>query len=128
MKKRTRRRRCKSCDELYKPDPRHLKRQKFCPEPACKAASKKHSQQKWLNKPENRDHFSGPEHITRVQAWRQDNPDYWKRGKSSKKPSLIEDALQEMKIGKTIAGKGSSIDLIQISLQDIIESTDQETV
>ena len=66
MKKRTRQRRCKNCQDLYKPDPRQLKKQKFCSKAACKAASKKHSQQKWLNKPENRDHFSGPEHVSRV--------------------------------------------------------------
>lgn len=118
MKKRTRRRRCKHCQNLYKPDPRQLKRQKFCRKPACKAASKKHSQQKWLSKPENRDHFSGPEHVTRVQEWRQDNPGYWKQ----RKPSLIKDALQEMKFVKTIAIKGSSIDLIQIALQDLISA------
>ena len=122
MKKRTRRRRCKNCGELYKPDPRHLKRQKFCSKPACKAASKKYSQQKWLNKPENRNHFSGAENVMRVQEWRKRNPCYWKRRKPSKKSSLIKDALQEMKIGKIIAGKGSSIDLIQIPLQDLISA------
>jgi len=122
MIKRTRQRRCKNCQDLYKRDPRQLKRQKFCRKPACKAASKKHSQQKWLNKPENRDHFSGPDHVTRVQEWRQDNPGYWKRGKLSKKPSLIKDALQEMKSGQTLTSKGSSRDLIQIALQDLISA------
>jgi hypothetical protein len=67
MKKRTRQRRWKNCSELYKPDPRHLKRQKFCRKPECRTTSKKHSQQKWLNKPENQNHFSGPEIIMRVQ-------------------------------------------------------------
>ena len=122
MKKKTRQRRCKNCQELYKPDSRHLKRQKFCNKPECKAVSKKHSQQKWLNKPKNRDYFSGSEHVTRVRQWRHDNPDYWKPKKSIKKPPLVEDALQEMKTGKTIADKGSSIDLIQIPLQDLISA------
>jgi len=122
MIKKIRQRRCKNCKELYKPDPRHLKRQKFCKKSECKTASKKYSQQKWLNKPENRNHFSGPENIMRVQEWRRENPEYWKRGSPLKKPSLIEDALQEMKTGKTIAGKGSSIDLIQIPLQDLISA------
>lgn len=122
MKKRTRRRRCKNCDDLYKPDPRHLKRQKFCHKPACKAASKKHSQHKWLHKPKNRDYFSGSEHVTRVQQWRQDNPDYRKRQKRSKTPPLIDDALQEMKSVQTLANKEYSMDLIQISLQDLISA------
>jgi len=102
--------------------PRHLKRQKFCRKPECRATSKKYSQQKWLNKPENRNHFSGPENIMRVQEWRRENPEYWKRRGPLKKPSLIESALQEMKTGKTIAGKGSSINLIQIPLQDLISA------
>lgn len=66
MKKKTRRRRCKNCHDLYMPDPRHLKRQKFCNKQECRAASKKYSQQKWLNKPENRNYFLGSEHVTRV--------------------------------------------------------------
>ena len=122
MNKKTRQRRCKNCQELYKPDSRHLKRQKFCNKPECKAASKKCSQQKWLSKPKNRDYFSGSEHVSRVRQWRQDNPGYWKRENPSKKPSLTEDALQETKTGKTLAGKRSSIDLIQIPLQDLISA------
>jgi len=122
MKKKTRQRRCQNCHDLYMPDSRHLKRQKFCNKPECKAASKKYSQQKWLNKPKNRDYFLGSEHVTRVRQWRHDNPDYGKPKKSTKKPFLIGDALQEMKTGKTIAGKGSSIDLIQIPLQDLISA------
>ena len=122
MKKQIRQRRCKNCQNLFKPDPRHLKRQRFCNKPECKIASKKHSQQKWLNKPKNRDYFSGPENVARVQEWRQGNPGYWKRKKPPKTPSLTEDALQEMKPDKTIAGKDSSMDLIQIALQDLISA------
>lgn len=122
MMKRTRRRRCKYCQDLYKPDSRQLKRQKFCRKLECKAASKKYSQQKWLNKPKNQDYFSGAEHVIRVQQWRQDNPGYLKRSPPSKKPSLIEYALQEMKSPQTITSKESSIDLIQISLQDLISA------
>jgi hypothetical protein len=122
MKKRTRQRRCKNCSELYKPDPRHFKRQKFCRKPECRAASKKYSQQKWLNKKENQNHFSGPENVMRVQEWRKRNPGYWKREKPSKKASLGEDALQDMTSSQTVGGKGSSIDLIQIPLQDLISA------
>jgi len=122
MKKRIRRRRCKNCHDLYKPDPRHLKRQKFCRKPECRAASKKYSQQKWLNKPKNRDYFSSQEHVIRVQEWRQENPGYWKRRTPSKKSSLIDGALQETKSSQTPTSKGPSIDLIQIPLQDLISA------
>ncbi|MBT3807308.1 MAG: hypothetical protein HOG03_22360 [Desulfobacula sp.] len=36
MEKKIRRRRCKNCHDLYKPDYRNLKRQKFCDKPECK--------------------------------------------------------------------------------------------
>lgn len=122
MKKKIRRCRCKHCDDLFKPDPRNLKRQKFCDKPECKVASKKHSQQKWLIQPKNRDHFSGPENVIRVQQWRDQNPGYWKREKPKKTISLVEGALQETLSAKTVTGKGFSSDLIQIALQDSLSA------
>jgi len=118
MKKKVRRRRCKNCHDLYKPDSRNLKRQKFCDKPECKVASKKHSQQKWLIQPKNRDHFSGPENVIRVQQWREQNPGYWKQEKPKKAVSLFEGALQETLSAKTSTGKGFLSDLMQNALQD----------
>ncbi len=122
MKKKIRRRRCKNCDDLFKPDPRNLKRQKFCRKPECKEASKRYSQQKWLMKPQNKDHFSGSANVIRVQQWRQQNPGYGKRKKSKKTTSLIKGALQETLSLKTITGKGSSSDLMQNALQDSLSA------
>jgi len=122
MKKKIRRRRCKHCDDLFKPDHRNLKRQKFCRKAECKEASKLYSQQKWLMKPKNKDHFSGPENVIRVQQWRQQNPGYWKRKKSKKTISLIEGALQEILSLQTIAGKGFKNDLMQTALQDSLSA------
>jgi len=70
MKKEIRRRRCKHCDDLFKPDPLNLKRQKFCRKSECKETSKRYSQQKWLMKPKNKDYFSVPANVIRVQQWR----------------------------------------------------------
>jgi hypothetical protein len=53
-------------------------------------ASKAASQRKWLDKPENRDYFKGPENIRRVQEWRKQNPGYWKPKCSSKVSALKE--------------------------------------
>lgn len=122
MKKKIRRRRCKHCDDLFKPDPRNLKRQKFCRKSECKEASKRYSQQKWLMKPKNKDHFAGPANVIRVQQWRQQNPGYWKQKKSKKITSLIEGALQETLSMKTIAGEGFSSDLMQDALQDSLSA------
>ena len=63
MKKKIRRRRCKHCYNLFKPDPRNLKKQKFCRKSECKEAGKRYSQQKWLMKPKNKGHFSGPANV-----------------------------------------------------------------
>ena len=120
MKKKIRRRRCEHCDDLFKPDPRHLKRQKFCDELECKITSKKYSQQKWLKKKKNRDYFSGSEHVIRVQQWREQNPGYWKR-KNSKKPlALFEHTLQDTLLPKTSDGKGFQLNLTQNALQDML--------
>lgn len=122
MKKKIRRRRCKNCDDLFKPDPRNLKRQKFCRKPECKQASKGYSQQKWLMKPQNKGHFSGSANVIRVQQWRQQNPGYGNRKKSKKTTSLIKGALQETLSLETITSKGSSSDLMQNALQDSLSA------
>jgi len=122
MKKQIRRHRCKNCHNLYKPDPRNLKRQKFCSKPECKAASKKYSQQKWLTKAINRDYFSSPENVIRVQQWRDQNPGYWRRKKSIKKTFLFEDALQDTLLPESLYYRDSQANLMQNALQDMLSS------
>jgi hypothetical protein len=87
--RKTRRRRCLNCQQLFCGDPRTRAQQKYCPEPACRAASKCASQKRWLLKPENQDYFSGPQHVNRVQAWRDAQPGY------GQKPLLKRQPLQE---------------------------------
>jgi hypothetical protein len=48
------------------------------------------SQEKWRNKPENRDYFKGPEQVERVREWRKKTPGYWKR---SKRVIALQDSL-----------------------------------
>ena len=79
-------------------------------------------QQKWLIQPKNRDYFSDPANVIRVQQWREQNPGYWKRKKSKKVTSLIKGALQETLSTNTITGKGFSSDLIQNALQDSLSA------
>lgn len=86
----TRRRRCLCCQKLFGRDPRLRHRQEYCSKPACRAASKQSSQRRWLRKPENDQYFRGEQHMDRVQAWRAQNPGYWR------KPPLIREQLQEM--------------------------------
>jgi hypothetical protein len=83
-------RKCCHCNEFFKPDPRQRERQRFCAAAPCRRASKAVSQRRWLRRPENRDHFCGPENVERVRAWRAAHPGYGKRTKQE------QAVLQEM--------------------------------
>ena len=79
MKPEARRCKCLHCQKLFVPDYRNRERQKYCSIPECQQASKRAKQQRWLSKPENRDHFRGAENVQRVREWRRAHPGYWKR-------------------------------------------------
>jgi len=73
-------------------------------------------------KPQNKDHFSGPANVIRVQQWCQQNPGYWKRKKSKKITSLIKGALQETLSVKTTIDKGFQSDLMRTVSNRLLES------
>jgi hypothetical protein len=81
------------CKTFYHPDHRNVTRQRYCSKPECRKVSKTESQRRWLQKPDNLDHFKGSEHVERVRQWRLEHPGYWRR----KPPEVHEtsDALQE---------------------------------
>ena len=107
----TRRRRCLCCQKLFSRDPRLRQRQKYCSEPECRAASKQSSQRRWLGKSDNVEYFRGEQHVERVQAWRAQNPGYWR------KPALIGEPLQEMILAQADdpIGKSGSLALQETS-------------
>ncbi len=70
---------CVNCGESFTADARKKRHQCYCTDPACKAASKRNSQAKWLAKPENQDYHRGPEAVARVTAWRAAHPGYSRR-------------------------------------------------
>jgi len=84
--KRLRRRKCRCCHTLFKPDHRNRRHQRYCSKAFCRQASKAQSQRRWLSKKENQDYFRGPDQVARVQAWRQRHPGYW-----CKKSSPLQD-------------------------------------
>lgn len=61
---------CLNCHEFYVPDVRNKSRQKYCAQPQCRQASKRASQRRWSEKPQNQEHFSGTWNVDRVRAWR----------------------------------------------------------
>ncbi|MDH3603361.1 MAG: hypothetical protein OEU26_27430 [Candidatus Tectomicrobia bacterium] len=84
---------CQNCKRVFHPDHRNVTRQRFCSKPDCRHASKADAQRRWLQKPENQNHFRGPDNVKRVQLWRQENPGYWRR--KAPPVSTPPDALQE---------------------------------
>ena len=107
-------RECLHCKDLFTPDYRNRWHQKFCPEPACRQASKAESQRRWLRKPGSTRHFRDEENVQRVQAWRKAHPGYWKR---AAKPVV---ALQDICISQVIDHQEVSSVVSVLPLQDLV--------
>ena len=116
MRHHRQKRKCKHCKAFFVTDHRNVGRQRYCSEPPCRQASKAASQRRWLHKPENRDHFRGPDNVKRVQQWRQDNPGYWRR----KTPQVSQepDALQDTCMPQGIETQQVNEGLTRHALQD----------
>jgi len=106
---------CKNCHIFFKPDPHNAKKQQFCKKPECRNASKKESQRKWLNKPENVDYFRGSANVERVQQWRAEHPGY-----GHKKVPQDKDALQDLLIQQMPETYNDSDKFQEIALQDLL--------
>ena len=105
-------RKCKKCHTFFLPDPRNANRQKYCSKEECRKASKKASQRKWLEKPQNQDYFRCPENTRRVQQWREGHPKYWRR-KASQPETALQDPLITQPADITDDNPGSAGDALQ---------------
>ena len=122
---------CTHCGKGFSPKPPNYAKQTHCGKPECRKASKRASQRKWLNKPQNRSVFRGPENVRRVQDWRKKHPGYWRRdSKSENRPksstlqdnseSEVDDRELDMEINSAQFSHATTIPRQQ--LQDNIES------
>jgi len=109
------RKKCRNCRKLFRPDPRNAKRQKYCHRPECRKASKAASQQRWLQKPENRDYFRGPENVERVQQWREANPGYWRT-----KPKNQQNTLQDPLNSQPTENNNDNVKFTPDALQELL--------
>jgi hypothetical protein len=84
-------------------------------------ASKKSSQRRWLRKPENYEYFCGEQHVDRVQAWRAQNPGYWRKG------ALNEEPLQEMILAQPDdpVRKSGSLALQEMSVMQAVDPSEK---
>jgi len=69
-----------------------------------------------LAKPENHGHFSGPENVERVRAWRKAHPGYWRE------TAKRRNALQDVKSAQAVDEKGDSAVLTCDALQDVLSA------
>lgn len=116
--KRTRRKKCCECKELFRADARNRRHQRYCCNTNCQRASKSASQRRWLNRAQNRDYFQGAPNVERVQQWRAKNPGYWRRSRG--RGSVSESTLQDVKVRQVAENKGESGSLKKLPLQDVI--------
>lgn len=112
---------CLFCGVLFVADARNAQRQRYCSAVSCRKASKVASQRAWLTKPENQDYFCGPEHVSRVQAWRADHPGYWRRtavvrAATATKPAALQDSCPP----QAIESIGESGTTASAALQDLM--------
>jgi hypothetical protein len=108
--------RCRNCEDLFWPDSHNATRQEYCLKPRCRMASKANSQKRWKKKPENRNYFSGPINVQRVQQWRKEHPGYWRK-KSEKAVSALQETLNQQSTENT-----DETDLPLDALQDILSA------
>jgi hypothetical protein len=113
---RGRRRKCKCCRKLFRPDARNLRHQRYCSEPSCRAARKAASQARWLAQPENHDYFRGPVHLARNRAWRARHPGYWR------KPLPPGTAPKDVSTTQTIGSIGKTGIFVRSPLQDVLSA------
>ena len=105
-------RKCKHCQTFFAPDPRSVRRQRYCAQPACRQASKAASQRRWLHKPANRDYFTGPAHVERVRQWRRAHPGYWRR-RGARPPNALQEDLTPQETQKQSHDEGLSAHALQ---------------
>ena len=113
--KKHRRRKCLHCRELFRPDSRNLRHQRYCSKPQCRKASKAASQRRWLAKAQNRDYFRGAANVERVRAWRAAHPGYWRRPGAQS-----TSALQDASSVQPIEPHEKSPTLAALALQDLL--------
>jgi hypothetical protein len=115
------RRKCKCCEQLFRPDPRNRHHQRYCPALACRAASKAASQARWRASPENQDYFRGAVAVARVRAWRSRHPGYGR--KQPRSDPALQDVLPAQPVdstGKTANSAGSPLQEIISAQPDVL--------
>lgn len=114
----SRKKKCRHCGILFRPDSRNHKKQRYCSKSACRKASKAESQQKWVQ--ENPDYFRSSQNVFRVQQWRKKHPGYSKRKQDMFALQKSTDALQDLLTVKDEEKQHLKGCLVTSTLQDLL--------
>lgn len=82
------RRKCRCCKQLFVPEARNRRHQRYCTAPSCQKARKEAGQKRWQARPANRDYWRGEWNAARVRQWQKAHPGYWKKRRKKVVPVL----------------------------------------
>lgn len=91
--KQTRRKRCKSCDELFDPDPRTKGKQRYCSKHQCQTTRQRLNEKNWRAR--NPDCLAYQQEQSR--QWHRNHPDYNHQRRASA-PELVEQNRNQTRI------------------------------
>ena len=117
-----RRKRCKHCNNLFHPDPRNRRHQRYCSSSQCRNASKKASHKRWLSKAENRDYYRGAEAVEKTQQWRVKNPGYWRKITAGTLQDVLEPPESTQATENTAKNRLNKRFLTETALQELLSA------
>lgn len=88
-----RRKRCRFCDQLFRPDPRQKKKQKTCGRPECQRQRRRHNSRRWRR--ENKGYHE-QRYAHYGKAWFKSHPGYLKDYRQSH-PCYVKTNCQKQK-------------------------------
>jgi len=111
--KKTRRRHCKCCDELFDPDPRAKERQRYCSKAQCQTVRQMQNQKDWcLNNPKVVAYDK--------RRWRQNHPGYSQQRRVAN-PAMAEQNRQNTKIRMQQTRSRSKFDKSKVILTQVVD-------
>lgn len=111
--KRTRRRHCKCCDELFDADPRAKERQKYCSKSECQTVRQMQNQKDWC-----RDNPNVVSYDKR--RWQQNHPGYSQQRRVAN-PAMAEKNRQDTKMRMQQARSKAMFDKSKVILTQVID-------
>ena len=111
--RKTRRRHCKYCDELFDPDPRAKERQKYCSKVQCQTVRQMQNQKDWCR--DNPDVVAYDK-----RRWQQNHPGYSQQRRAAD-PAMKEQNRQDTKIRMQQTRSKFKFDKSKVILTQVVD-------